>query len=141
MRQIRHGCHATYSLQVCQHAMLLPRRFLSFYICVWRDALPLQIEITNQRKCHLLQIVYVGEDILQEGGVFSAAKRRALPTRCSLNGKSLHDARPLPEKTEPLRYHVDEMTEKIVLTWDVDDRSLVTYACVPVPVADVRLLP
>ena len=121
--------------------MLAPRRFLSFYICVWSDALPLEIEISNERKAHLMQIVYVGADLLEEGGVFAVAKRRTLPTRCSLNGQSLHDARPIAERTEPLRYYVDANTEKIVLTWDVDDRSKVTYSRIPVPIADVRLLP
>ena len=121
--------------------MLAPRRFLKFYICVWPDALPLEIEIKNDRKCLQLQIVYLGEDLLGEGGVFSTVKRHTLPTRCSLNGKSLHDARPIAEKTVPLVYHVDDETTKIVLSWDVDDRSKVTYMCIPVPVADVRLLP
>ena len=119
----------------------MPTRYLSFYCCYKPTALPLEMELPNSRNSKELEIVYVGEDLLLEGGDFAPLQRRAIPTRCLMNGDLLHDYRPVPKKTRRHVFKIPANMPSIHLQWDVENRARVTYVTIPVPVADVRLLP
>ena len=99
------------------------------------------LQVERGKPVTKLEIVYLGEDLLFEGGVFARYQRKALPTNCMLNGMPLHDFRGIDQRTGPRRFQLPKDTYLLHLEWDVKDRNLVNPFCVPLPVCDVRLLP
>ena len=119
----------------------MPTRYLSFYCCIAPTALPLQIDIVNSNNSKQLEIVYVGEDLLLEGGDQRLLERRALPTRCMLNGDLLHDYQKVTKTTRRHCFKIPPNMPTIHLQWDVKNRHDVSYVNIPIPVADDRMLP
>ena len=122
----------------------LPTRWLTFYSCIWPSALPLEIEVEMPKNGAKLEIVYIGEDLLLEGGDYEELYRCAVPVRCTCNGEMLHDYQPVAKATGPRSYALPSAVkgaDKLRLKWDVEDRKSITVRSVPVPVADVRVLP
>ena len=122
---------------------LLPTRWLSFYSCIWPGALPLEIQIAVPERggAAQLEVVYIGRDLLYEGGDCEELHRTAMPVRCTCNSILLHDLRPVEDHTRASVYPIPDLTAtRLHLVWDVADRKQVTVRNVPVPVADVRVL-
>ena len=127
---------------VCDVIVNLPTKWLTFYTCIWPSALPFEMELEaevegSDRK---LEIVYIGEDLLMEGGDYEELDRTSLPVTCTCNGKQVHPLRAATAKTEAHLFELPVSDKHLHIVWDVEDRSKVTVRCVPVPVADVRVV-
>lgn len=119
----------------------LPTRWLSFYTCIWPSALPMEVIVDIPQGTVALEIVYVGRDLLLEGGDYEELGRIGLPVRCICNGTLLHDYKTPDAVTAPYKFPIQvESDNRLHLIWDVEDRSKVTVRSVPLPIADIKPL-
>ena len=123
---------------VCETIATLPTRYLTFYTCIWPSALPLEVKVDVTDGAQALEIVYVGEDLLLEGGDYEELNRCALPVKCTCNGAPLHGYQPVAKTTRPHYYKLPASAKQLHLVWDVEDRQAVTIRCISIPIADVR---